>query len=257
MQYIFKAMKNLVMASVFLFFGFIGTVLAQSENPAQQNIWSFEDNPNPEYEELTEGELEFLYGEKSPEIAELYISQGACRIAILQNFKVYQKRYPEFGQAGNLEENFLNWKMHVSRRSGFMSCLTTAVWGKLSTEEFYYSFEDFVFCGIYSRPPVTSREIRLQKLIDELMEYARYGSEPPIFVLLALNEDSEFMNLNPDVEYYLSKLVFAPLADETPERDIHHLEAVLDEDRQEFIQQAARNYDLQSVLNNTAPCTAN
>jgi len=244
-----QLIKLLAVGLLFLLSTMAGTALAQNEIPTLKNSWSFEDNPDPDYDDLSDGEREYLFGEKSPEITSLYIELGACTIAVLQGYKVYQKRYPDFMQTGSLEENFLNWKMHVSQRSGYMSCLTTSVWRKLNNWDFYEPFDDFVFCGLYSRPPVTSREIRVQKLLDELVSYTKFG-----FVLLALNENSEFMKLNPDVEYYFSKLEYDRRIYEQPERDLHHLEAALNDDQRAFIEQAAKNYNLQAVLDQTAPC---
>jgi len=235
---------------LFLFYGSVGAALAQ------RTVWSFEDNPDPYYEELSAAEREFLFGEKNPEIERSYIEQGACRVYLAQNYKVYQKRYPDFEQTGSLEENFTNWKMHVSKRPGYISCLASVVWEDLSEMDFVNSFVDFRFCGKYSRPSISAEEYRVQKMIDELFAYTKYGSEPPIFFFLAANKDTKIIDLNPDVEYYIASLEFAQRVEETPERDVDHLEAVLDEERRTFIELAAKNYDLQAILDTTGPCIA-
>jgi len=235
---------------VILLAGFIGTSIAQESNSNQNKVWSFTNNPNPGYDELTTSEFEFLYGKENSTLE-------PCITSLTKNYQVYQMRYPDFVQTGSAEENFLNWKMHVYRLSVVnKGCITSVVWEELNNQDFYEPFDDFVFCGIYSRAPATSREIRVQKLLDELVSYTKFGSESAIFVLLALNEDSEFMKLNPDVEYYFSMLEYDRRIYDQPERDLHHLQAALNDNKRAFIEQAAKNYDLQAVLDQTAPCEA-
>ena len=113
--------------------------------------------------------------------------------------------------------------------------------------------QGFYFCGKYSRSAKTTKELGAAKLIDEIFEYANtsyFGST----ALLQANIASDLIYLNPDIEYYFSKLVNPLLKDEMEPRDVSHLVPLLSKQQIEFLDEAVRQNDLQSVLDTTNSC---
>ncbi len=228
-------------------FGFL--LLAIFGAAAQENAWSFEDNPQPRSEEMTSAERKFLDDTKNPAL-----NAGACATFLTRYYKIYQNHYPDFQKTGDAETRFRSWKLYQARTGYYISCLSFVVWEELSEIDLAGSFDDFYFCGLYSRPPATAAEREAAKYIDELFEYAKNGSSFAISTLLTANRLMEIVEMNPDVEYYISRLVVAEFKGERPPRYVSHLEPLLSEERRAFVDRAAENFDLQAVLDTTEPC---
>jgi len=154
----------------------------------------------------------------------------------------------------------LGWQGWITRVAlwfvKYNDALSFVVWEELNEIDFAGSFDDFYFCGLYSRPPATATEREAAKFIDELFEYTKYGSNSAISALLTANRLMGIVEMNPDVEYYISRLVVPELKGERPPRDVSHLKPLLSEERRAFVDRAVENFDLQTVLDTTEPCVA-
>ncbi len=69
-----------------------------------------------------------------------------------------------------------------------------------------------------------------------------------------MNDDYDFVDLNPDVEYYFRKLTrFTDFT--TPELyDVSNLEPLLTPERIAFLDKAVQTSDLDAVIATTPPC---
>jgi len=228
---------------IFFFLFSINTAIAQ-------NSWSFEDNPHPRYNQLSEQEKTFLNDKSTMKEGE-----NPCKFSIRQEYAVYLDHYPNFSISGEEKTNFKNWKIHYSRsgKGYFISCLSVSLAVELMDTYYEVDFEDFYFCGQYSRLPNNKAEQEAADIIDEIFEYAKtYRSSSSS--LLYANSSSELIDLNPDIEYYFSKLVNPLLKDEIEPRDVSHLIPLLSEEKRAFLDEAALNFDFQPVLDTTEPC---
>jgi len=216
---------------------------------SQENAWSFQDNPHPEYSELTKVEISAIYGYRDDNI-------GACKQMVTELYKVYQSRYPQFEQSGSEFKNFKNWKIYAAQIGLQRSCLSQLAWEELFGIDETEAFGGLYFCGVYSRQPITKIERRVVVLIDEMVAYAETGSEPARFYLLSANSKTQLIDLVPDIEYYFSILVIEVLKDEVDEIDVSDLILQLTPKRQKFIELAALKFDFQSVLDTIGSCSS-
>ncbi len=230
-------------------FGFL--LLAIFGAAAQENAWSFEDNPHPTYEEKTSQEsslTNFFIGTDS--------LPTYCEKVVSANYKVYQQRYPDFQKSGDPETNFANWETHILTPTEriFSYCVIYSWTIKMEPLLDPPPDADFYFCGLYSRPPASERERKTAEVIDRIIVFAKTGSMSASIFFLVTNDRLDFFDLNPDVEYYFSKLVEQYLVLDTNLGDVVNLEPLISEERRAFVDRAAKNSDLQAVFDTTEPC---
>lgn len=234
--------KTILTVLIFLFSGNSGVV-------AQDSVWSFKDNPHP-----VDGKL--LEPEVNPEkgtVADLLALKVACESLLDEQYLIYRELYPDFENSGDSESNLKNWETHLLTSADF-ACPALIPFVQLTSSYDDELFADFYFCGSYSRPAETALEREAAVLIDDLFDYAQLGEEALAFLLIAAGMTSGVVELNPDVEYYFSRLLGPVMEFDTQRPEITRPEQMLSDERKAFVEEAAERLDLQSVLDTTQPC---
>ncbi len=215
---------------------------------AQQNAWSFKDNPYPKANQLSEQERQMLNSKK-----EALNNIENCEELEKIQYKIYQNHYSKFQKYADDGDNFERWKLYMIKSGNYLSCSLLKPMQLLVDRDSELEYEHFYFCGQFSRPAQNEQEKQVAKVITQLFENAKTGSPAAVDILLYANENSEIINLTPDIEYYFSVLA-KPFLKENNERDLSHLYSLISEEKQEFIKEAAQNLDIDSVLATSLPC---
>ena len=219
---------------------------------AQDSPWSFIEHPQPTHSQLSE--------EDTMLIDQAYFEQPGidilCEQVVKLEYEVYQKYYPDYIDGGDADAALLNWKVHA---------VTTEV-GALDTCVYFQSvvaispfleaeFEpDLFYCGVYSRLPQTDNERRMIKLFDEYEMLVKAGDWLGASNILSLDNMENNVTLNNDVHYYFSLLLEPFLDADARVPELVNLSPDISDQRKAFVEQAAANLDLQSVLDTTGSC---
>jgi len=238
--------KKNIIATLLLFIAFSGGALAQ------QAVWSFSDNPHPTRSEMTAKEIQTI--EDAYKSGDLNIM---CPNAIDVAYGIYQDRYPDFLNAGDKEKNLLNWKAHVisAQRTALSVCVFYTAMLKFSPLPELPEQSDFYFCGVYSRLPQNDLELDYADAIDELLTLVEAEAISGAISMLGAKDVTKTIVLNPDIKYYFSSLLLPRMdANETISKLVD-FSGDLTQERREFVELAAKNFDLQAVLDTTKPCS--
>jgi len=220
-----------------------------SVSSTAQDIWSFDDNPYPIYEELTKEDREYFYTR-----ADVISSKKDCDLIIKRQYQAYQNHYPEYKKIANDEGNYQRWKLYMLISENYESCMVSTPMLELVDPQSDLEYVHFYFCGAFSRPPKNKQEEEIAKRITELFNYAKTGVGVPVRSLLYANKHTEVINLTPEAEYYFNKLAEPfPKYDNKP-RDISHLITILDKEMREFLDGLAVDLRFDDLLATTLPC---
>lgn len=164
--------------------------------------WSFNKFPQPEYNQLTQAELEYLdESERSiPEHGE------HCLELVNDYYHIYNVRYPAFKEWATSEIRYASWKKYVTRAIPRLmnSCLVSHLWGKLN--RLGPKVLSLRFCGRYSRPPYTEIEKEAAALADELFEIVNISPGDTGTILINADDTTRFIEPDPEVEYYIARV---------------------------------------------------
>ena len=231
---------------------------------AQNNIWSFEDNPSPRIYKLTPSEEKLLNESLAKEP-----KSEICKNSLAANYKIYNDRYPDFRSIADEKTRYKNWKLHLLEIRNGATCIYNNAYDTLKENVMAYYDSDFYYCGRFSRLPTTPKEVETKELMVELVDYVRVKPLIMSFHLLILNKFSvlysaipEFkangldplIKLNPDVEYFLRKSVQLEGLSGIESWDMSSLMPLLSKEKIAFLDEAANNEDFDIVLDNTAAC---
>ncbi len=245
--------KRLVFRAVLAIFialpVFLSTVAGT--NAAAAGQWSFEDHPQPPYEQYTKKELGYL-----DEAENVPADKSACEASVEADYRIYRERYPEFEKSGDPQSNFKNWKHYLvySNRTYYPICLfipleseTSELLEKIPTKNFFYCGRDLTDAEITNYPHVA-------ELLAEILDYANSGRYEAVAMIIDLSDYKPNIRLNPDVEYYFRKIVHTDYEPEKARMDTSILARLLSTDRRAFLDKAAETHNLQAVAATTAPC---
>ncbi|MGV0877760.1 hypothetical protein V6767_11495 [Martelella sp. FLE1502] len=231
----------------------------------EASAWSFETHPQPTRPEMTFEEWEFATSELdyNPRIPD-------CGDYLRGHYEIYEKRYPAFADEGTEEARYQLWREYIQTDSAFddlNTCMTLPyvmamfqLAGKLRIDS------DLIYCGRFSRNPETEGEVEFAGLMERLQDAAKRGSEAALLSFLITDDGEGLTPLNPDVLYYLhASLKGTRTAEEQHLFDDEfifrhrawnqdNLADQLSPERQHFVEQAAKDRDLASVLATTGPC---
>jgi len=247
--------KRLVFRAVLAIFialpVFLSTVAGT--NAAAAGQWSFEDHPQPGFEQYTAKERILL----DPYVLKAKGYDG-CEGDMRAKFDIYLGRYPEYARTGKPEELFRNWRIAVATgtQPNYDACIILYPYLKILDDSESYPFVMSVYCGASTSIFDNEKEKRLFRLLDELADYtdrANNGGHLGASSLLRLNHFPEFIDFNPGIEYYLRKFLgtdklYVDLADTS------HLEPLLSAERKAFILKAVKDGNFQAVIDTTRPC---
>ncbi len=214
-----------------------------------QASWSFEDNPYPKYGNLTPQEINLL--EKKIEFTN---TEKQCEYLINTQYQIYQTRYPEYKEFADDETYFQRWKLHMVASKNYESCMILSPMQSLVDSDSNLAYVHFYFCGRFSRSPKTIEEKEIAQTISELFEFAKTGDPAAVDLLLYANERTEIINLDPDFEYYFSKLAKPFINNDIPERNLSRFIPLLSEERRTFLDKIALNSRFEDLLITTLPC---
>lgn len=228
-------------------------IAISSAAQAQQISWSFAENPQPTFADLTKEERAAI---EKAEAKNAEAEPGKyCAELPRAYFKIYNDRYPAFAERENELARYMAWKAHMVAQG--MSSPSTCIVGDASIQLMrsmsWPAHIDLLFCGKYSRAPQNSDEEKLQDDLNELVEYAKLGSADAISSLLVANSDNPPIILNADVEYYLRKAL-KQTGEHESQWDTSHLEQSPNNERMQLLGKALETYDLALVLQTTHPC---
>lgn len=212
--------------------------------------WSFEEHPIPHISEFTKAETDYL--QKASDETNGRIP---CAVSIEARFQIYLKRYPAYAETGTFQTLFANWKRHqVYGSDSYHACIVHTPWMKLMDLATFGDPVNFRYCGRLINPVVTKTDIAVLEILREAALYANSGNPFAVGIFLELDEDYDFVDLNPDVEYYFRKLV--RFTDETTPAlyDVSHLKPLLTPERIAFLDRAVQTSDLEAVIATTPPC---
>ncbi len=213
--------------------------------------WSFADHPHPDETNLT-----------AEERTATFLSIGwrgkptdFCPNVISVQFEIYNDRYPGFAEIGTEEERFKAWKIHIVEGTydKSLDCIVGEPFMKILDVR---REVELVFCGVFSRQPISQSEKAFVNLVVEMLDYMKLGIGSVIGDLIILHKPDDpyvRVNLNPDVEYLFRKsLKLMDIYEGHFNTD--HLEPHLTKQRMDFIDAAVQNRDFDAVLDTTPPC---
>ncbi|MCD1634703.1 hypothetical protein K7H91_13070 [Martelella mediterranea] len=231
----------------------------------EASAWSFETHPQPTRPEMTFEEWEFATSELdyNPRIPD-------CGDYLRGHYEIYEKRYPAFADEGTEEARYELWREYIQTDSAFddlNTCMTlpyVMAMFRLAKEKL--SDSDLIYCGRFTRNPETEGEVEFAALMERLQDAATRGSEAALLSFLITDDGEGMTPLNPDVLSYLREsLKDTRTAEEQRLFDDEfifrhrawnqdNLADQLSPERQRFVEQAAKDRDLASVLATTGPC---
>lgn len=224
-----------------------------SASKAQRINWSFTENPQPAFTELMDDERAAI---EAAEGANAEAEPGKYCVEIPRAyFEIYNDRYPAFAEHGTEPTRYMAWKAHVVAQG--MPSPSTCIVGEASIRLMrsmaWPAHIELLFCGNYSRTPQNSEEEYFHDALNELVEYAKFGSTDAISSLLVANADAPPIILNADVEYFLRKAL-QQSGEHESQWDADHLAPSLNKERIELLDKALETHDLALVLHTTQPC---
>ena len=231
---------------------------------AQNNIWSFEDNPQPQDIDYTMKEKQLIENSfSSAPLGEF------CKMNLSAKYKIYNNHYPDFQTFDDEETRYKNWKLYLVKTRDIATCEHDNAYETLKDYiEIHYN-NDFYFCGRFSREAQTEDEIKIFTFINELIDYVEIKPAGIAFSFIILNEFSNavssstyakvdglnpLIKLNPDVEYFLRKSMELGKKMSAKEWDVSHLLPFLNKEKISFLDEEILRKDFTAVLNATAPC---
>ncbi len=232
----------MIFSTAFIFAGGLSTAKAAE--------WSFEDHPIPHISEFTKAETDFLQ-----QADDNRNGRNPCAVGVEAEFQLYLKRYPAYGDTGSFQTLFANWKRHqVYSSNSYNACIVHTLWLKLMDLATFGDPVNFRYCGKLINPVVTKTDIAVLEILREAALYANSGSPLAIDIFLELDEDYDFVDLNPDVEYYFRKLTRSREYTEPELYDTSRLKPLLTPERIAFLDKAVQTSDLDAVIATTPPC---
>lgn len=230
-----------------LLFGFLFPVVALG---AEISGWSFKTHPHPHLSDMTQQEMDLRFQTKFDGTS-LSVS---CNETLEVEFGIYNRRFSGFDQFGDADQRFLAWKYHiVSDDMSFVVCATHHAVFEIAAIQDEIGKTGLMFCGKFSREPVSPLERKFVQLIEEMLSYALLGSPDAYESFTYVSEFQGLIDLNPDVEFFLREgLRRAEIF--KAEWDTSHLVDQLTPQRRQFLDKAIEADDFAAVLETTAPC---
>lgn len=185
-----------------------------------------------------------------------------CVAALTYEFRYYNRLYPDFVTVGNRTWRWRQWRYHLVHNSSQMInepsrltafCAALVPTDQLMDLELLDYESDLVFCGQYSRNPESFVEKRAVALIDELLDFARFGSPDALHSFVLPLPYKRHIQLNADVEYFMRKILQIS-GERNFDWSTGHLESQMSAERKGFVDEALAHGDFQSVLDTTGPC---
>jgi len=218
---------------------------------AQAEEWSFDNHPQPPYEQYTKKELGYL-----DEADKIPANKNGCEASVEAEYRIYRERYPEFEKSGDPQSNFEKWKRYrvYSSRKSFPICLfirlesdTADLLERIPTKSFFY-------CGSEMTDAETLNYPLAAKRLIKILDYANSGRYEAVAMIIDLSDYVPNVRLNPDVEYYFRKIVHTDYEPEKARMDTSILARLLSGERRAFLDKAAEIHNLQAVAATTEPC---
>ena len=249
--------RFLLILSFFALFSVFGT-------QAQTNIWSFEDNPQPQ---------ENIYTIEEKQLIEDSFSSSPlgefCKMNLSAKYSIYNNHYPDFQTFDDEKTRFKNWKLYLVKTRDIPTCEPEEAHDALEKYIEKHYNNDFYFCGGFSRKAQTENEIKIFTFINELIDYVEIKPARLANRFIMLNKYSAavssstsgkidglnpLIKLNSDVEYFLRKSMELGKKMGAEEWDVLHLLPFLNKEKISFLDGAVANRDFSAVLGTTAPC---
>ncbi|WP_299860292.1 hypothetical protein [uncultured Hoeflea sp.] len=217
-------------------------------------VWSFEDHPHPEVQDLTPVERSMREQVQATNYGNAYLR---CADSVDIAYEIYNGRYPAFANQGDPKANLRAWKRHIIREAypGFSVCV-----GGLPNYAIDWHAErlekaTIFFCGHFSAPPENEADHLLMELVNEALDFWLDGSRGIAFGFFII-ADRTLIRLNPDVEYFLRNSIENDEEYKPFEWDSSHLVPLLTPERRTLVEAAVKRRDLAAVLATTPACTA-
>lgn len=217
-------------------------------------VWSFDDHPHPGLSDMTVQEKFSLLSTKkrSPN------GDISCRASLQTEHEIYLNRYPAYFAAFDERDRFKQWKRHMAQNPAVqdLTCLYGLIEFRISELNSFDTIgDDFLFCeGRYPRAPRTAHERELVNLMDELIEYAHYGSEGAALGFAGVSAYSKVVKVGAELDYYFLSFAYAKNPSESLSRRRASMAELITPERLEFLNKAVQEGAYEKVVETLPTC---
>lgn len=218
-------------------------------------MWSFTDHPHPGVSEMSLKEkLSLLSTKKRSPNGDI-----SCRASLQTEYEIYLDRYPAYFAAFDEPDRFKQWKHHMAQNPAVqdLTCLYGIIEFRISKLNKSDTIgDDFLFCnGRYTRQPSTVHEQELMNLVNELIEYAHYGSERAALMFAGISAYSNIIKIGAELDYYFLSLAHAKNPSKSLSRRSQAMAEIITPKRLELLDNAVRDKTYAKVVESQPLCT--